>query len=458
MRKGILAGILGAAVALSSAAWMGGGAARAAAIAHWDFDKQMGDKGVFADSVGGGLGGHPGTPEDKSAITPYTGNDAPFGKAAEFNGSPGAYLNIPPLVIQKTSFTVAAWVKLNNAGPNFILTDWPDMAHAGFVFGTDPLGSPQAKIIVDLRGTTGVAARGRAPAPNADRVTVARRSISDIPMNDWHHVAWVWDRTDGKHASLTVYLDGQVIDGPRATRGTSSVDLDVNPGHTMRIGGREWLRADINEQRGFNGAMDELWVFNEALPQDKIKNLMERNNVEGQGLLAMNLRKKEQPAVAVAPTPATPKTDDTPTVQVVRPPAPPVPTVATNTPPSNSTPPAVTVTSTPDNQATVAAAPTTPKPANADGNAKPKDLFFDDDNSAADAQTPPDAHVAPVRPADNSEISPVTRNGSLGVMPRSDRSMRMTLAGVCAVLGVFFTGFVIWGTAERARLKAAGRL
>ncbi|HVT82307.1 MAG TPA: LamG-like jellyroll fold domain-containing protein [Phycisphaerae bacterium] len=256
------------------------GAVRADAVAHWDFDRMLGDK--YLDRVNNA---HPATPQDKQAVKSYTGK-APFGGAVTLDGTPNSYLTIPALkAIQKSSFTVAAWVNLNTPGPNFILSDWPSMGEAGFVFGTDPLkDKSRAEPIADL------ASKELPTSGNnrTSRISVARLAVTNktVPLNDWHHLAWTWNREAGV---LTAYLDGVSIGSQRrqGTRGLSK-GLDLAPNdREMRIGAREWIYPAGAAPAVFNGSIDELWVFDTALTADQLNNLIKFNNIEGTPVVAV---------------------------------------------------------------------------------------------------------------------------------------------------------------------------
>jgi hypothetical protein len=254
------------------------GGVRAGTIAHWSFDDPDAD-GTYPDSV---PNGHPATPVDKSAIQAYSGSPAaPFGKAVTFTGTPSSYFTLPPLSnIQKTSLSVAAWVNFTTPGPNFILSDWKSSREAGFVFGVNPLGPNKstAQPIADLGS-----AELRSNSTN--RRSVVRQALpnASVPLNEWHHIAWTWDR---ESTTLTAYLDGKSLGEQRkqsyaANNGWSrSLDIAIN-NNPMRIGSQEMPPSGTSAPAVFHGSLDELWIFDEALTPIQMDNLVKTNNIRG---------------------------------------------------------------------------------------------------------------------------------------------------------------------------------
>ncbi len=206
----------------AAATWAAASDARAAAIVHWSFDSQ-GDKGVYSDSVGG----HPATPKTADQVKPFSG-DAPFGKAVMFstdNNQKGSYLSVPPInTLQKTNLTVAVWVYLTKNHANIVIADWKQTSDAAWEFGADiPSKATKIAPIADLRsgdtdpGTTNPQRKGL-------HYAIARYNDAkkDVPLNEWHHLAWTWNRNPGV---LISYLDGEVI----GTANQAHTPLDLTP-------------------------------------------------------------------------------------------------------------------------------------------------------------------------------------------------------------------------------------
>jgi hypothetical protein len=227
-----------------------------------------------------------------------------------------------------------------------------------------------------------------------DRVVVIRLTNpkKEVPLGDWHHLAWVWDRADGNNAVMKIYLDGNEV--ASAKQAHAPVDLAMNS-RTMRIGSLEYPR---NNQVGFNGAIDELWVFNTALTPAQVGNLMKFNNIDG----------VSEPIARGDATPAAPAT--------------PVETPVAATP---ATPSPVAGTPTPVTPAQVTAAP---------------------QPDVAPTALPPRNFSAPdVTPAAMSTPSRPGAGKTLGVI-------------ACLAWAISLSTFLVWGLKERSRLRAAGKL
>jgi Laminin G domain. len=93
-----------------------------------------------------------------------------------------------------------------------------------------------------------------------DDLTVERLRASGVNDGDWHHVVGV---RSGNTAYM--YLDGVEVDSADIT-GMGSVDQASNPFYT--IGGNE-------DATPFNGALDDVRIYNRALSAAEVKRLYE---------------------------------------------------------------------------------------------------------------------------------------------------------------------------------------
>ncbi len=147
------------------------------------------------------------------------------------------------------ALTVAAWVYAR-ARPRWasIAKNWAggDDDHGQFHFGLyDDDGELEAHMVDD------------------EGKEVVVRDILPLPLNTWHHVAFVADGTE-----LRLYRNGRQVDS--------------KPYHTMHrdprikalaIGTKLNLAGDAPEERDFNmwdGRLDELAIFNHALTAEQI--------------------------------------------------------------------------------------------------------------------------------------------------------------------------------------------
>jgi len=410
------------------------GPVRGGVVAHWSFDVLDAD-GTFHDSVGNNA--HPATPKEKAAVEVYTGNiPAPFGKAVSFSGDPNSFLTIPPVTnIQKSSFSVAAWVFCFTSGPNYVISDWPSSPQAGFIFGLEPLTNDrsQAGPVADL-ASSGAAQR------NGNRTSLIRQVLPRaVALNEWHHMAWTWDH-DGR--SLKMYLDGTYIP-PQGRLSTPRQSDLAAAGETMRIGSREMPRAGAPGPVNFSGLLDELWIFDEALTQDQIRNLVKVNDISGVSAPAIAATTKPAattaltaavaPTTTVAPAPAA-----TSTVAETTKPA---PVVAVTPAPAATTKPVPAVTGTP--------IPPAPAPMVTTPSLPPETAAV-----AAPDRGPP---ARPLTPAPDLIRNTRSNNPILGTTQNYSPAR---LAGIVACLTVIvaISCYLIWAMTERARMRATGRL
>jgi hypothetical protein len=442
--------------------------ARAALLSHWTFDSVTGtEKPFYPDATGN----RSAFLANKDKVSVYAG-EAPFGKAVAFNGETGAHLTAKPnFGFNKLPATVCVWVNLGKVAPNFIVTDWESTAKASYVFGIDPgVNKPNDKnyLIADLAGTN---TRSRT---DPSRRSVARLATKEtIPVNEWHHIAWVYDRTSTTEAKLIVYIDGKEIASANAAGPQARVQ--ANPGGLVDValGGPE-IRIGSREMGDvpFNGAMDELWVFNEALKPEQIRNLMAYNNLGGNGQVTKLVKMNDDGSIALAlaakpetpkpkpaepakatdtakpaepkpaePKPAEPKPAEPAVAQA--PPAPaPTPAVAANPAPSTPAPPHETQTASNNTPATNPPAAPAATPAHAAEHPTP----------AAPRPSEPDRTAA--RPS----VPPPPNLGKdvIAKVPTGYSALRLTGIFTCAAIALFLMGFLVWAMGEKARMRANG--
>ncbi|HUO08039.1 MAG TPA: LamG domain-containing protein [Phycisphaerae bacterium] len=252
--------------------------ARAAdVLAHWSFDELVNDGHAFADLHGP----YRALITDQSSATLDASKDVPFGKAVTL-GPGGTGLSIPALPgIYDHSFTVAAWVKLDDAHErNYLLADW--VKPNAYAFGFD-----NSKVMVMLRNEK--------LDKNAHTTDIVSGKNLNVPISAdaWHHVAWVWDKTGAKSGTMTVYLDGNKAAEVNATGKVPAVIAENHRPASIGYKG--------DTKSAFHGSVDELWVFNDALSAEQVGNLMKSNDINNNTQLA-----NAAPAAAPPATPTTP--------------------------------------------------------------------------------------------------------------------------------------------------------
>lgn len=141
----------------------------------------------------------------------------------------------------------------------------------------NPSAGGVQQIIVDWgTQTTGARFTFNVLWGNAIRLEVSGSGLSGtIPVNDglWHHVAGVYDPTSINPFSL-------YVDGALDVAGNITTPVNTSPGN-LRIGRR------VDDQRQFNGTIDEVRLWNYAKTQTEIQNGMNNELCAAQaGLLA----------------------------------------------------------------------------------------------------------------------------------------------------------------------------
>lgn len=198
-------------------------------VAWWPLD------GTGADAVGR-------NPATVHRATPVADRHGRAGGALAFDGST-AYLAVPSprglrFDLRFDSYTIALWVRSSERRPARLVQKWDD-ADRPYPFALASRG-------------TGVEASLR-----ADRTTTSVR-VPDLWDGAWHHVAVTFEATPGV---LTAYRDGVRTDTRSAW--ISSPTTNVSP---LWVG----TAAPPVRSRFFAGALDDLRLYDRALPAEQI--------------------------------------------------------------------------------------------------------------------------------------------------------------------------------------------
>jgi len=205
---------------------------------YYDFEGI--DSGYIRDKSGNGI--------DGEIVGSVTLDDGQLGKAGRFAN--GGYLdldgaNMPLALIPTKGFSVLAWVNVEADGNQAIFcaqsadTQWlvhpevrPGSGHYRWTVRTDKPG-----------GTIGEVKKG-------------------VPVkNEWHHFAGTYSSDNGV---AILYIDGKEVGRDKRDGGT----VNKSWGLGARVG------LNIDDARPFNGRMDEVAIWTEAITQAKIKEYM----------------------------------------------------------------------------------------------------------------------------------------------------------------------------------------
>jgi len=100
-------------------------------------------------------------------------------------------------------------------------------------------------------------------------VTVPDSVFDLIPLDDWTHVAAVFD---GLNDLMTIYINGDVAN-------SVSVPFDAVVNNNTSALGIGQKAGGTHANDGYDGLMDELWIFNGALTEEQIESLMSFNRL-----------------------------------------------------------------------------------------------------------------------------------------------------------------------------------
>jgi len=207
-------------------------------VAYWPLDEGEGTE--IEDATGNGFNG--AFKGDPAWV------DGMYGKALEFDGDD--YVEVPDAAnIKPESITMATWVYFDDvSGRRDFISRNDDYA---FSLGGNPKDGKLWAVI-----TTG-----------GDWLDVGGET--PVETSKWYHVALTYDQGT---KVLTLYLDGK-LDG----EGSAPAGMEHRRGGPLTIG--------TFEARYLKGKLDEIKIWDEALPVEEIRESMKPATVEPAGKL-----------------------------------------------------------------------------------------------------------------------------------------------------------------------------
>ncbi len=178
--------------------------------------------------------------------------DGVHGKAALFEK--GSYLdldgpNIPQELIPTDAFSLTAWINIEDTGEH----------HAIF---NARASDEQWLIHPEVRNTSNTY-RWLLRADKAVGGTIFEVKAGEPKVGEWVHFAGTYSRADGVGI---LYIDGQEVGRDAAKIADAAVAGDWGLG--ARVG------LNVDDARPFTGMMDDFTIWNEALSQDKVMDVM----------------------------------------------------------------------------------------------------------------------------------------------------------------------------------------
>jgi hypothetical protein len=209
-------------------------------IGWWKFDEGYGTIALDNSGYGnhGNFGGNP------QWVAGYDGD------ALEFDGT-GDFLDCgdnPSLEIPG-AVSITAWIKVGNLGIDQKIGGNQDGTNGGFKMGI----FSNNKVEFEIRSSSN--------SPTLNRNV---NGGTELVENVWYHVAGVYSQEDGY---IRTYVNGN-LDRQLAT----TEELGASPG-TFYLGCEPFNTGSNN----FNGAMDDVRLYNKALTQDEIMETMRGN-------------------------------------------------------------------------------------------------------------------------------------------------------------------------------------
>ncbi len=211
-------------------------------VGYWKFDEGTGQ--IVNDSSGNANNGTLGTTSSPGIDDPIW-TSGKFGGALDFDGA-NDYVDVGTMDVPSGAMTIAAWFKadsVSGCGPRLIskaTSDTSDSTHWWMLsFCSDKL---RFRLKTDPSGFT----------------TVLIAPSGDLSTGVWTHAAATYDG-----ATMKIYKDGVLV-GSAPKTGTVSIDSSVK----VNIG------RNPDSIYHFNGIIDDVRVYNRALSQEEILNLI----------------------------------------------------------------------------------------------------------------------------------------------------------------------------------------
>ena len=215
------------------------------AMAIWLFDKKGND---VKDGSGNGNDG-------KIEGSPEWINDGKFSGGMYFDNNDDQDVVKVPMVIDYDEITVMVWFKdlASPVRPRLVSNEHTDVSNTGFQLEYDTSG---AGSFFDV----GTGAHGKAGFNFTAK------------LDTWYHYAGTYDGS-----KVRAYIDGELMGEGAASGAIKPTGIDVH------IGVSTYAQSD-----GLAGVLDEVAIFNKALTEDDIKDIMKKGLEKATGISAVS--------------------------------------------------------------------------------------------------------------------------------------------------------------------------
>ena len=211
----------------------------------WLFDKEG---AVVKDSSGNGNDGN-------IEGSPKWIDDGKFNGGMYFDSTDDQDVVKVPMVIEYDEITVMVWFKDQGSPvrPRLVSNEHTDVSNTGFQLEYDTSGSNS---FFDI----GTGAHSSA------------KFNFKATLDEWYHYAGTYDGS-----TVRAYIDGELMAEVNAS------DAIKKTPHDVHIGVSTYAKSD-----GLTGALDEVAIFDKALTEDDIKDVMEKGLEKASGLAAVS--------------------------------------------------------------------------------------------------------------------------------------------------------------------------
>lgn len=233
--------------------------AKAQPIAHYLLD------GNANDASGNGFhGAAMGSP----SVT--IGHDGNKNGAYYFNGT-NQYVRLGDILDSvwaagQARFTITGWFKLNTLpGPGYCQFIAAKSAGGTGTYQWYVMVWDDATLRGVLHSTTSTANLGTAE-------WLSMKSNNAVATNSWYHFAFVVDGSLASSQRVKIYLDG--VEGGLASSNGTLGTTSVNTDQEVTIGAGHAAANPLSANNQFNGAIDDIKIFNTALSKADISSLI----------------------------------------------------------------------------------------------------------------------------------------------------------------------------------------
>ncbi|WP_111979454.1 LamG-like jellyroll fold domain-containing protein [Algibacillus agarilyticus] len=236
---------------------------------HWSFDTQSGSAYL---SDGTGINGQQytaidKTPEHKPKITQSAGQ---FGRSVYFDGQANWLQTSFPGIGQDAPRTVAFWLK--------VPTDFSvDNAYGILSWGLQQ-NYAAWQVSPNPEPVNGPLGRIRIGTYNAQVV-----GSTDLRDDEWHHIAIVLygGETSDISTHVLLYVDGLLEKTHNKSIAKVNTQLNHPQSKPLSMGRNLGFNKDATheKQKYFKGGLDEVFIFEAALEQQQIQQLMKNNKL-----------------------------------------------------------------------------------------------------------------------------------------------------------------------------------